>query len=203
MKYLNVFVFIILCSSLNGQDTEGIIKVNKVQGVEAYFLAEPLQDYEVVLDSRNGLQWGSLLTDGLINESINAKANQLVRKVLKVAKKQNVEIDAVVYYGGKRIAGVKFKEDIDESQKGKGKVIKINGVEVYLLGEPEKDYKIVMNVRGGLKMKSLVTSGLANNSIDEDIEKMIRKLNKKTKSKGGADAIVYQTGKSAIGVKFE
>lgn len=202
MKVLKLIICLCLAVSLNAQEGKKVIDVNKIQGVDAYFLSEPLQDYEVVLDSRNGLQWTSLLTGGLLNESVSAKANQLTKKVLKIAEEQNVKIDAVLYTGGKKIVGIVYKSSDNTKTKGLGKVNKINGVEVYVLGEPERDYQVVANAKGGVKMKSLLTAGIINNSIDEDIDKMIKKLNKKANKKGGMDAIIYQTGKSAIAVRF-
>lgn len=201
MKFLKLIVCICITFSLNAQDEKRIVDVNKIQGVDAYFLSEPLQEYEVVLDGRNGLQWTSLLTGGLINESVSAKANQLTKKVLKIAEEKNIKLDAVLYSGGKKIVGIKYKAGT--TSKGLGKVNKVNGVEVYVLGEPQRDYNIVANGKGGVKMKSLLTAGILNNSIDEDIDKMIKKLNKKASKKGGIDAIIYSTGKSAIGVKFK
>jgi len=201
MKFLKLIIFICATLSLHAQEGKRTIDVNKIQGVDAYFLSEPLQDYEVVLDSKNGLQWTSLLTGGLLNESVSAKANQLTKKVLKIAEEQNIKLDAVLYSGGKKIVGIQYKAAT--SSKGFGKVTKINGVEVYILGEPQRDYNVVANGKGGVKMKSLLTAGIINNSIDEDIEKMIKKLNKKASKKGGIDAIIYSTGKSAIGVKFK
>lgn len=203
MKFFKLITLLLITVSLNAQNGKKIIDVNKIQGVDAYFLSEPLQDYEVVLDSRNGLQWTSLLTGGLINESVSAKANQLTKKVLKVAEEENIQIDAVLYSGGKKIVGIKYKSGADSSSKGLGKVTKVNGVEVYVLGDPERDYEVVTNSKGGVKMKSLLTAGIVNNSIDEDIDKMIKKLNKKASKKGGIDAIIYSTGKSAVGVKFK
>ncbi len=203
MKFFKLIIFICLAVSLHAQDGKRIIDVTKVQGIDAYFLSEPLQDYEVVLDSRNGLQWTSLLTDGLINESVSAKANQLAKKVLKVAKKENIKIDAVLYFGGKKITGIKYKPSDSSKSKGLGKVTKINGVEVYVLGEPQRDYTVVASGKGGVKVKSFLTSGIINNSIDEDIDKMVKKLNKKARKKGGIDAIIYNTGKSAVGIKFK
>ncbi|TAL57531.1 MAG: hypothetical protein EPN85_13860, partial [Bacteroidetes bacterium] len=62
-------------------DEKGLARVNKVNGYEAYFMSEPLRDFEVVLDERNGLQMTSLLTAGVANESVSDKATQLVNKI--------------------------------------------------------------------------------------------------------------------------
>jgi hypothetical protein len=200
---------IAVCMLLNlslsfAQDAKGLAKVTKIQGIESYFLCEPLREYEVVFDEKTGLKATSLITGGLVNESISEKANQFVKRVAKEAEKENIKIDAVIYSGGKKIVAIKFTEAASAKNKGIARVKKINGVNVYVLCEPSKDYEVVNKKGGGLKMKSALTAGLVNNSIEEDVEQLVNRVKKDADSDGKEiDGVVYSSGKSAIGVKFK
>jgi ribosomal protein L25 (general stress protein Ctc) len=176
---------------------KGLAKVNKIQGIEAYFMSEPLRSYEVVFDVGTGIKMTSVVTAGVVNESVADKASQFVNRAYKEAKSENKKIDAVVYSGGKKVVAVKFTEEATEKTKGIGQVKKIDGIEIYLLAEPLLEYEVITEKKGGLKVKSYVTGGLVNNSIEEDIKQFVKKMDAKE-----VDALIYSAGKSAVGVKF-
>jgi ribosomal protein L25 (general stress protein Ctc) len=208
MRKLRELVFIISVCLIgfvaNAQEKDGLSRVNKIQGIEAYFLSEPLRPYDVVLDENSGLKATSLITGGLVNESVSEKADQFVRRIIKEGEKQNVKFDAVIYTSGKKIVAVKFKDAGTEKTIGIGRVQKINGLEVYVLSEPLKQYEVLNQKGGGVKWKSAITGGLVNNTIEEDVEKLVsRLLDDAKKDKEKLDAVVYSAGKSAIGVKFK
>lgn len=192
-------LFVTSMLSAQGIDT---MRVYSVMGVDAYILSEPLREYKVVLDGRNGIQWTSLLTAGLINESVSEKANQMAKGVTKTARKYGIEIDAVLYTGGKDIVGIKYTDEKNPATDGLARPYKVNGVNVYVLGEPIRKYQVMETMKGGLKMKSLMTAGLLNNSIEKDIEGFVKRIQKKTRKIGGTDAVIYSSGKSATGVKW-
>lgn len=186
------------------QENQGLIKANKIQGIEVYFLSEPLRAYDVVFDEGTGLKATSFITGGLVNESVAEKAAQFVKRVLKDADKEGKKIDAVIYTSGKKVVAIKFKTEGTAKDIGIGKVQKMNGLEIYVLGEPLRAYDVVNKKGGGLKIKSGLTGGLVNNSIEEDIEQMVNRIQKDAeKDKKTIDAVIYSTGKSAIGVKFK
>ena len=88
--------------------------------------------------------------------------------------------------------------------KGIAKASKINGILTFVLCEPFVTYKKVNEERGGIKLKSAMTAGLVNNSIEEDIAKLVERVQKEAeKDKLEIDAVIYSAGKSAIGVKFQ
>lgn len=202
---ISLIALLILSISVHGQDSKkGLSRVQKIQGVEAYFLSEPLREYKVVIDKGTGVKLTSLATGGLINDGISGKASQFVKRVMKEANEHNIDIDAVIYSSGKRVVGVKFTDEGTEKNKGIGRVKKLEGVEIYVLAEPlREDYRVVSNKGGGLKMKSLVTAGVVNNSIEQDIAKMVKKVQKDTRKIGGCDALIYGAGKKASGVQFK
>lgn len=183
-----------------GQNDRSLARVQKIQGLEVYFMAEPLRDYEIVVEKSGGIQKGSMLTGGLVNEGIAGKATQFVKRVKKQAEKDAKEVDAVVYGGGKRIIGIKFKQDATEENKGISRVQKINGVEVYVLSEPLRDYETLVDKSLGIKGGSMITGGLINNSIEQDVAKFVKRIKRSDKS---IEAIVYSAGKRAIGIKFK
>jgi ribosomal protein L25 (general stress protein Ctc) len=184
------------------QDQKGLARVNRVDGIEVYFMNEPLNDYVVVFDVGTGLKATSLITGGLINEGVSEKASQFVKKAIKEAKDEKYDFDAIIYSSGKKIIAVKFKNPKPEL-KLIARVQKIEGVEVYLLSEPLKEYEVLNSKKGGFKMKSALTAGLVNNSIEEDVAQFVQKLVKDSeKDNEKIDAIVYGAGKSAAGIKF-
>lgn len=204
LKSFMCFLLLVASFSAIAQDDQkGLARVQKIQGVECYFMSEPLRPYEVVLDKGTGFKATSLLTGGLVNEGISAKASQFVKRIIKEAQNNNVDIDAVIYTNGKRAVGVRFTDEPTEENNGIARVHKIEGVEIYVLAEPLRNYRVISNKGGGMKMKSLVTAGVVNNSIETDITKMVRKLQKSTRKVGGIDAIVYGAGKKASGAQFK
>ena len=113
--------------------------------------------------------------------------------------KSNSRIDAVVYSSGKRIVGIRFKDNPTAATKGIGRVKKINGYDTYVLAEPLQDYEVLTSKGGGIKWKSYITGGLINNSIEDDIERMVKKI----QGNGTAiDGIIYSAGKTASGFRY-
>ncbi|PRY28549.1 hypothetical protein CLV58_12928 [Spirosoma oryzae] len=149
-----------------------LARVKKVNGVEVYIMNEPLVDYEVVADVNTGLKAESLLTGGLINKSISGRVEQFINRV----KKENANVDAVVYSSGKRIVGVKFEQKATAKNKGIARVSKIKGMPLFIMCEPLKSYRVLQSRGGGIKWKSAFTAGVINNSIEEDVEKIVNKL---------------------------
>lgn len=199
-----IFMIVLMASwTLSfSQDQKGLARVNRIDGVEVYFMNEPLNDYEVVFDVGTGLKATSLITGGLINEGVSEKASQFVKKAIKEAKDEKYDFDAIIYSSGKKIVAVKFKNPKPEF-KLLARVQKIEGVEIYLLSEPLKEYEVFNSKKGGFKMKSALTGGLVNNSIEEDVAQFVQKLVKDSeKDNEKIDGIVYGAGKSAAGIKF-
>lgn len=169
--------------------------MNKLQGIEIYMLSEPVRDYEVISDVSNGINTTSAITGGMVNESIADKASNFVRRAMK----ENSRIDAVIYSSGKRVVGIRFKDAGTPSTKGIARVKKINGFDTYVLSEPLQDYEVLTSKGGGIKWKSYITGGLINNSIEEDIERMVKKIQGNGTS---IDGIIYSAGKSASGFRY-
>ncbi|GAB3175746.1 hypothetical protein [Telluribacter humicola] len=185
------------------QDQKGLARVNKIDGVEVYFMNEPLNSYDVVFDVGTGMKAASLLTGGLVNEGVSEKASQFVRRAIKEAKEDKHEFDAIIYSSGKKIVAVKFKNP-DPKLKSLARAQKVEGLEVYILSEPLKDYEVLNSKKGGIKMKSYLTGGLVNNSIEEDVAQFVNKLVKDSKKDNEKiDGIVYGAGKSASGIRFK
>jgi hypothetical protein len=175
--------------------TNDLARVNKVNGVEVYVMSEPLRDYETVSDVGTGLKAESLLTGGIINKSISERISQFVHK----AKKENEDIDAVIYSNGKRVIGIKFKTEGTMENIGIARVTKIKGFNTFIMCEPLNDYKVLETKGGGVKWKSAITGGVVNNSIEDDVRKIVDKLDNIKE----ADAFIFDGSKegSAIGFK--
>ena len=173
---------------------KNLARVKRVNGIEAYILCEPLRPYEVVVDAGTGLKAESLLTGGLINKSIAGRVEQFVRNIMK----QNAKVDAVVYSAGKRIVGVIFKDGVNSKDAGIGRVSKIMGYPVFVMNEPMVEYSVLNNRSGGVKWKSLVTAGVVNNSIEEDVQEMVKKLQNRA-----ADAMLFEGGKEGMTIMFK
>ncbi len=191
-------------SKLSGQQQGGnnvssatldknVARVKRVNGVEAYILCEPLRPYEVVVDAGTGIKAESLLTAGLVNKSIAGRVEQFVRNIMK----QNAKVDAVIYSAGKRMVGVIFTDD-NTQYSGLGRVSKIMGYPVFVMSEPLVDYSVLNNKSGGIKWKSLVTAGVVNNSIEEDVQEMVKKLQNRA-----ADAMIFEGGKEGMTIMYK
>lgn len=184
-----------LITSAHAQKDENrdLARVRKVNGVEAYIFCEPLRPYQVVVDAGTGIKAESLLTGGLINKTISGRVDQFVRNVMK----QNPKIDAVIYSTGKHIAGIVFTDQGSSTTNGIGRVSKVLGFPVFVMSEPLDNYQIVSSRSGGIKWKSMVTAGVINNSIEEDVEQMVKKVQSR-----GADAILIDGGRDASAIMF-
>lgn len=184
------------------QDQKGLARVNRIDGIDVFFMNEPLNDYEVVFDVGTGLKATSIVTGGLVNEGVSEKAAQFVNRAIREAKQDKHEFDAIIYSSGKRVIAVKYKDPKPEL-KLMATVQKIEGVEIYILCEPAKEYEVLNSKKGGLKMKSVITGGLVNNTIEEDVAQFVNKLVKDAASDNERiDGILYGAGKSAAGIKF-
>lgn len=184
------------------QDQKGIARVNRIDGIDVYFMSEPLNSYEVVFDVSSGIKASSILTGGLVNEGVSEKASQFVNRAIKIAKEEKHQFDAIIYSSGKKIIAVKYK-DPNPEYRLMARVQKIEGVEIYILSEPATEYEVFNSKKGGLKMKSLITGGLVNNSIEEDVAQLVSKLVKDAADDNEKiDGLLYGAGKSATGIKF-
>ena len=192
--YLTVTALIFTVTTFAQKGDDMLARVRKVNGVEAYILCEPLRDYTVLVDAGTGLKAESMLTGGLINKSISDRVEQFIRKVTK----ENGKVDAVIYSAGKRIIGVTFKDNGTEKTKGIARVSKVGGFPVFVMNEPLTNYSIVNSKGGGIKWKSLLTAGIVNNSIEDDVEAMVKKIQNRA-----ADAVLFDGGKSASAIMFD
>jgi len=178
-----------------------IAKVQKVNGIEVYVMAEPLRSYDVVIGKGNSLKWSSFLTGGLLNESVSTKITSFANKIKKKAKSEGIEIDAVIYTNGKKISAIKFNDELGSNDR-LAEVQKLQGLPVFIMNEPIINYRPKTTEGPGLKWKSMLTVGLVNNSIEQDISKYSRKMTRDFR-KGKVDALLYNSGKKCAGIKFE
>ena len=172
-----------------------------MNGIEVYILSEPVREYEVVIGQGNSIQWSSLVSGGLVNDNIATKISRFVKGVQNQATQQNITFDAIIYSNGKSVSAVKFIDNKTEENDRIAEVQKVNGMPVYIMSEPLKKYSVESDKGGGVKWKSLVTGGLVNNSIEEDLQKYLNKFEKDFK-RGKIDALLYTRGKTCDGIKF-
>lgn len=184
--------------STNAQDAT-LARVSKIQGKEVYILNQPLRAYETVATVKTSPKIISILTRGIVNETVSEKANQFVRKSVRKAKKANVTFDAVLYTGGKTVRAIRFTEAATPDNSGIAAVTKIWGIDSYILAEPIKTYNIQNEVYGGVKLVPFLTYGWVNNSIEKDVMNFAKKIKK---TDAGAHAIVYSVGRTVIGASL-
>lgn len=202
MKNFILLVVLLVVQFSFSQPKEHFSKVYTVNGIDAYIMAEPTRSYEIVLGKDKPINLLSLLTGGLINNNIKTKVAALVDGLLKKAEEEGVQIDAIIYTSGKSITGIKYTDEKTKENDRVATVQKMSGIPIYIMSDPFEEYKIVDEEGGGIKWKSLATAGLINNSIEEDISKYVGKFENKFRN-GKIDAIVYNGGKDAMGVKFK
>lgn len=191
---LCLFVATFIFASAQQSNETNLARVKKVNGIEVYILCEPLRPYEVVVDAGTGLKAESLLTAGLVNKSISGRVEQFVRNITK----QNAKVDGVIYSAGKRMVGVIFTDGSNSKDAGLAKVSRIMGYPVFVMNEPLVNYSVLNNKSGGIKWKSLVTAGVVNNSIEEDVQEMVKKLQNRA-----ADAMLFEGGKEGMTIMFK
>lgn len=196
MRKLLVLLTFIIAINVSAQQLKA--KVQKVNGTEVYLLAEPVREYKVLKDGGKGIQWGSYVTGGLINESIATR----VSKYIKNLRKKHSDFDAIIYSNGKRMSAIKFTDQKTPENDGIATIQKIEGIPFFVMSEPLKEYDFVKTVGGGIKWKSAITGGLMNNSIEQDLMKFSSKIKKQYKRKQ-VSAIIYHRGKKANAVKLK
>ncbi len=200
MKRIIFLLLVGLSFSLYAQNH--LAKVYKINGIDVYILNEPLREYEVVYDKGTGLNFGSYLTGGLFNKSVSGKVTKFVKGVSKKAKNEEKQIDAIIYSGGKIVIAVKYIDQPNKETDRIAQVQRLNGIPMYAMCEPIRNFKTVETKGGGIKWKSAVTGGVINNSIEEDLAKFARKF-KKLYNKEKIDALLYTGGKTCDGIKFK
>ena len=200
MRKITLLFALIFTVNFYAQDVP-LAKVKKVNGIEVYILSEPVRDYEVVLGGRNKLQWGSFLTGGLFVPAIDDKISKFIKAVQEKAEEEGVKFDAIVYTDGRNVSAIKFTEEQTDENERMAEVQKLEGIPLYIMSEPVTKYTVEADKGGGIKWKSLVTAGVVNNSIEEDVKKFVKKLDGKYKRRK-IDAIMYTSGKEADGIKF-
>ncbi|HRN92332.1 MAG TPA: hypothetical protein PLE75_03415 [Ferruginibacter sp.] len=199
MKTICFLLSFTLFTTINAQD---IARVNKINGIEVYILSEPIRKYDVVMGQGNTIQWTSFVTGGLVNDNIATKITKYVRALQDKATSEKIVFDAIIYTNGKSVSAIKFTDEKTEENDRVAEVQKMSGIPVFIMSEPLKNYTVENEKGGGVKWKSLVTAGLANNSIEEDIQKYVGKFQNLFK-KGKIDAIQYSRGRDCNGIKYK
>jgi ribosomal protein L25 (general stress protein Ctc) len=89
------------------------------------------------------------------------------------------------------------------STKGLARVSKMQGIEVYAMCEPLREYETLFDVVTGAKAASLLTGGLVNEGVSDKLSQFVsRAIKEADKRKQTIDAIIYTDGKKIIAVKF-
>jgi len=192
---LSIFATSLSFAAIAQSISKDLARVKKFNGIEVYVMCEPVRDYESLVDIGTGLKAESIITGGLVNKSISGRIEQFINK----AKKENSNIDAIIYTSGKRVVGVKFKDEPTEQTKGIGRASKMKGHYLYVMCEPLNDYEVLKSKGGGIKWKSAFTGGLVNNSIEEDIEKIVNKLD----DVKGIEGFYFDGTKSGEAIMFK
>ncbi len=200
MRKITLLIAVLTITSFYAQD-KNLAKVQKVNGIEAYIMSEPLRDYEVVMGGDKKIQWGSFVTGGIINSSIETRISNFVKTLQEKSIEEEIKFDAIIYTDGKNVSAIKFTEEKTDENERIAEVQKMDGIPLFILSEPLLDYTVEYDKGGGIKWKSLVTAGLMNNSIEQDVEQFVKALDGKFKREK-IDAIMYADGKQADGIKF-
>ncbi len=180
------------------QDEQVRARVQKIEGKEIYVLNEPLRSYEVIGEVKTGLKLTSIVTRGIINEHINDKTTQFVRRMNRKMEKSGMEFDALLYQDGKKIQAIRFTQAATPANEGIARVKAINNVSSFIMAEPLQDYQVMETISTGIKLVPFLTYGLINNSIERDVKTFVRKAAKK----GEANFLVYTSGRRASAISL-
>ncbi len=77
--------------------SNGLATVKKINGISVFILADPVQDYVVRKQVRNGINIVPFLTYGWINNSIEKDVSKYIKKANKAE-----EVDAILYQSGRK-----------------------------------------------------------------------------------------------------
>ena len=201
-KILTLSLFLFSVCMLNAQRNQA--RVENFQGLDVYVMNAPVAKYEIVVRMNSfslaNINVATIATGGVIRETAADKLNKYVNQVLRQAEKDSVKVDAIIYSGGKGAVGIAYTSD---ENRGIAEVKQLYGMDVYAFCEPIKAYNMVNSKRarsGAMVANS--TYGVIDSSIDEDIEKLARRLKRK-KKKYGTQAILYNIGNRGSGVVYE
>lgn len=186
-------------------DGVGIAFVEKINGIDVYCMNIPLVPYYRAGsrgDLLSKLDVKSILFGGLSRPDASDKMNKLINAANKEAVKNGESFDAIIYTGGDKVLAINY-ELTEIPARLKSKVSKINGVYMYAFCEPENNNFVVVNeakaTSGGFT--SVGSYGIINSNIDDDLKKMVERLDGRKKKK--IDAVIYSSGKKGVGIKFD
>lgn len=87
-----------------------LAKPKKIAGLYVFMFSEPHEvKFKSASESGGGIKWKSLLTGGLINNSIEEDFAKMVRKVAEEATDKQLKVDGVIYNSGKSVDGIIFE----------------------------------------------------------------------------------------------
>lgn len=93
------------------EDKLMLAKPKKIAGLYVFMFSAPHdREYKLASEAGGGIKWKSLLTGGLINNSIEEDFSKMVQSVADEAKKTETVLDGVVYSTGKSVDGVVFEK---------------------------------------------------------------------------------------------
>jgi hypothetical protein len=91
-----------------------------------------------------------------------------------------------------------------KNTKGMARVSKMQGIEVYAMCEPVREYEELFDVLTGAKAASLLTGGIINEGVSEKLSQFVSRAKKEADKRDlTVDAIIYTDGKKVIAVKFK
>ena len=170
-----------------------IAKVQTVNGVEVFIMNTPLREYEVVQEIETTAKIKNILKEGSLTKNISDKVIQFI----SLARKLDINFDAVLYNSGKTLVCIKFKDNGSPETIGLAKVEKVSNLYAFVMCKPSQGYNVIGETDGGLKLGSIITLGMVSNSISEDVDKMLDNL----KNNKGLEACIFY-GNRGEAIKF-
>ncbi|BDD04401.1 hypothetical protein [Aureibacter tunicatorum] len=174
MKKLFLFLIIIFASFSNLVAQTFKAKVERMNGLELYVLAEPETEYEK-------LGTVQIVSTGFEKNTIQAMVSRLVVK----ASKTHPQADAIIYYSGNTAFAIKFKE------KSNGIAVlnnsdNLDDKPIFVYSEPiDLDYNVV-------DMKKLPSQSLTPKIYY--IYGVFNNVSKKVAKKQEHDGLIYTGG---------
>ena len=198
-RMIMVVALVATVTFLKAQDDTQLAKVDVLDGKQVFILNEPLQDYEIVGSVKTGVKFGSLLTRGILNENVNDKTTQFVRRTFKKLAKEEIEFDGILYKDGKFVNAIRFTEEANSENERLAEISYINETGIFIMAEPVQEYEVKSVVRNRLNIVPFLTYGIVNPSIEKDAKRFVKAANKKQE----AQFISYSAGRKASIISFE
>lgn len=182
-------------------DGTRLAEVDRINGMDIYFMSQPLLEYEIVGYAGNFVSDINLKNIWkLSGTNLKSRMSMLSQAVFEKAQEMNEVVNGLVYSDGTSVLVIRYLKD-SQNKVNLAKVDTLYGHELYILSKPYmKTYDITNTeeFKSG-EVVSLFSLGLISRPMIDDIEVLVKYIRSQKKN---SNAVLYREGKSGSGIKW-